>query len=182
MNPDAPICMTVLNVAFGLGSNLGDRLAALQGAVDLICADPGVSTAAVSGIYETDPVGGPEQPDYLNAVVVCDTELSPVLTLQLAHRVEAAWNRTREVHWGPRTLDVDVLAYGQLVTKHAQLTLPHPRCAERAFVLVPWAEVDPDFMITGKATVAQCLANCSASDRSSVRVRGDLALTVPSDQ
>jgi len=131
----------VARVALGLGANLGDRVAALQGAVDTIA--PHLHDAAVSSVYETAPVGGPEQPDYANAVLVGGFAGEPFELLALAHEAEQAWSRTREVRWGPRTLDVDVLVVGDLESDDPTLTLPHPRARERAFVLVPWAEADP---------------------------------------
>lgn len=131
-----------------LGANLGDRLAALQGAVDALCAHGQVEVLAVSSVYSTAPVGGPEQDDYLNAVVLVDTELSPHELLALAQRIEADHHRTREVRWGPRTLDVDLIALqdaeGEVIMDTADLTLPHPRAFERAFVCVPWTDVEPE--------------------------------------
>ncbi len=128
-------------VAFGLGANLGDRVAALQGAVDLLA--PHLDHAAVSSVYETAPVGGPEQPDYANAVLVGESDAAPRELLALAHEAEDAWHRTREVRWGPRTLDVDLLVVGDLTATTPRSRCPHPRADERAFVLVPWAEADP---------------------------------------
>jgi len=131
-----------------LGANLGDRLAALQGAVDALCAHGQVEVLAVSSVYSTAPVGGPEQDDYLNAVVLVDIELSPHELLALAQRIEADHHRTREVRWGPRTLDVDLIALqdagGEVLMDTADLTLPHPRAFERAFVCVPWTDVEPE--------------------------------------
>jgi 2-amino-4-hydroxy-6-hydroxymethyldihydropteridine diphosphokinase len=131
-----------------LGANMGDRLAALQGAVDALTASEGVAVVGVSGVYSTDPVGGPEQDDFLNAAVLIDTDLSPHELLALAHRIEADHHRTREVRWGPRTLDVDLIMMrdsdGEIVLDTAELILPHPRAYERAFVCVPWADVEPD--------------------------------------
>ena len=127
---------------------MGDRLAALQGAVDALVASQAVEVLVVSGVYSTIPVGGPEQDDFLNAAVLIDTDLSPHALLALAHRIEADHDRTREVRWGPRTLDVDLIVMrdseGQIVLDTAELTLPHPRAYERAFVCVPWADVEPD--------------------------------------
>ncbi|MEI6621089.1 MAG: 2-amino-4-hydroxy-6-hydroxymethyldihydropteridine diphosphokinase [Actinomycetes bacterium] len=141
--------MPTVRVALGLGANLGERLAALQTAVDIVCRDPQVDPVAVSPVFETDPVGGPEQPEYLNAVLVVQTSLAPVEVLALAQLAEFELHRARDVRWGARTLDVDVLAYGDAVSADPFLTLPHPRAAQRAFVLVPWASVDPDFELTG---------------------------------
>jgi 2-amino-4-hydroxy-6-hydroxymethyldihydropteridine diphosphokinase len=149
-----------MRVALSLGANLGDRAAALQFAVDAL-AGLGPQ-AAISDVYETDPVGGPEQPDYYNAVVVLDTDAAPEEVLAAAHRVEQGWGRTREVRWGPRTLDVDVLAYGDVVSADPVLTLPHPRALERAFVLVPWAQADPGFRLPDGRTVAQVAAGVPA--------------------
>jgi 2-amino-4-hydroxy-6-hydroxymethyldihydropteridine diphosphokinase len=126
----------------GIGANLGDRAAALQGAVDGLAAG-GLEVVAVSPVYETAPVGGPAQPDYLNAVVEVETAVSPRELLELAQRVENAAERVRLERWGPRTLDVDVLLVGELTVDEPDLVVPHPRLAERAFVLVPLADLDP---------------------------------------
>lgn len=134
-------------VTLGLGANLGDRLAALQRAVDLLAAD-GVRTVASSRVWESAPVGGPKgQPAYLNAVVRAETEFAPEVVLAAAHRAEDALMRVRVVRWGPRTLDVDVLLYDDLVQDDPVLTIPHPRIATRAFVVLPLLELDPDPML-----------------------------------
>jgi 2-amino-4-hydroxy-6-hydroxymethyldihydropteridine diphosphokinase len=127
----------------GIGSNLGDRLARLQSAVEGLAADPGVSVVAVSPVYETAPVGGPPQADYLNAVVAIDTALSARGLLELAQQLEAAAERVRVERWGARTLDVDVLLIENERVVEPDLVVPHPRIAERAFVLVPLADLDP---------------------------------------
>jgi 2-amino-4-hydroxy-6-hydroxymethyldihydropteridine diphosphokinase len=129
----------------GIGANLGDRVAYLQGAVDGLAAADDVVVVAVSPVYETAPVGGPSQPDYLNAVVAVDTALTPRELLVLANRLEAEADRVREVHWGPRTLDVDVLLVGDEEVNEPDLVVPHPRMTERAFVLVPLADLDPEW-------------------------------------
>jgi 2-amino-4-hydroxy-6-hydroxymethyldihydropteridine diphosphokinase len=139
---------------FGIGTNLGDRLAHLQLAVDALAAAEGVHVVAVSPVYETDPVGGPEQPDYLNAVVAVDTASTPRALLELAHAVESAADRVRTVHWGPRTLDVDVLLVGDERIDEPDLVVPHPRMEERAFVLVPLADLDPHWRIRIPADAA----------------------------
>jgi 2-amino-4-hydroxy-6-hydroxymethyldihydropteridine diphosphokinase len=145
-------------VVLALGSNLGDRLENLQGAVDVLSDTPGADFVAVSPVYETAPVGGPQQPDYLNAVIVVDTELPARAILDRAHGVEEAFGRVREEHWGPRTLDVDVIVSGDEVSADPELTLPHPRAHERAFVLAPWHDIDPDAVIPGRGRVADLLA------------------------
>jgi 2-amino-4-hydroxy-6-hydroxymethyldihydropteridine diphosphokinase len=127
----------------GLGSNLGDRLANLQRAVDLLDDTPGIRVDASSRVWETEPVGGVEQPDFLNAVIRVETSLEPLELLAACHRVEDALGRTREVRWGPRTIDVDVLLLDGLAISEPDLIVPHPRLTERAFVLLPLLELDP---------------------------------------
>ena len=141
--------MTVAYLA--LGSNIGDRRASLQLAVDTLAAEPGVRLLAVSRVYETDPVGGPVQDDYYNAVVALDTDLDPWALLALAQRCEEAAHRVRRERWGPRTLDVDVLLYDDLHLDDPALTIPHPRMWERDFVLVPLADVAPERVPPGRA-------------------------------
>ena len=164
-----------MRAALGLGANLGDPRVALTIAVAHIMADPWVVRLRRSSFYDTAPVGGPEQPDYLNAVVVVDlqtgqaTEAAAEHLLELAHRIEEDLHRVRDVRWGPRTVDVDVLAVADLVTTDPRLTVPHPRATERAFVLIPWAEIDPDFVIPGVSTVATALAALSEHDKRDVR-------------
>jgi 2-amino-4-hydroxy-6-hydroxymethyldihydropteridine diphosphokinase len=128
---------------FGLGSNLGDRLARLQGAVSGLATTPGITVTAVSPVYETAPVGGPAQPDYFNAVVAVDTSLSARALLEHAQRLENEAGRVRGVRWGPRTLDVDVLLVGDERVAEPDLVIPHPRMTTRAFVTVPLADLEP---------------------------------------
>lgn len=162
--------MTPRKVAFGLGANLGDARGALAAAVAALRATPGIDVIAVSALYRTSPVGGPEQPDYLNAVVVATTRLSPHELLAVGQSIEAAHSRTREVRWGPRTLDVDVLALSDVRSDDPAILLPHPRAHERGFVLVPWAEIDPDFDVPGRGTVAQLRDRLPAAARRDVVV------------
>lgn len=143
--------------ALALGSNIGDSAVTLQGAVDALAASAGIHVRAVSRVVETDPVGGPEQDDYLNAVVIVRTSLEPLALLDAAQAVEQQFGRVREVHWGPRTLDVDILAMGDEILDSERLTLPHPRAHERGFVLVPWADADPSAIIPGRGRVADLL-------------------------
>lgn len=128
----------------GLGSNLGDRLAHLQGAIEALAATEGVRVVAVSDVYETAPVGGPIQDDFLNAVVAVDTALPPRELLAVAMHVEQLAARVRIVHWGPRTLDVDILMYGDEEVHDPDLEIPHPRMQARPFVLAPLSDVAPD--------------------------------------
>ncbi|MCZ3389412.1 MAG: 2-amino-4-hydroxy-6-hydroxymethyldihydropteridine diphosphokinase [Actinomycetia bacterium] len=154
-----------VRAALGLGSNVGDRQSHLKNAMATVRTTPKVVVVEVSPFVETVPVGGPDQPDFLNAVVVVETTLTPEALLALAHQCEQGAGRQREERWGPRTLDVDVLAYGDVVSTNPELTLPHPRATERAFVLVPWAAIDPVFVVNGRS-VADWAA---AVDTSGVR-------------
>jgi 2-amino-4-hydroxy-6-hydroxymethyldihydropteridine diphosphokinase len=163
-------------VVLALGSNLGDAAAHLQGAVDALAGTEGLAVHRVSPVVETDPVGGPEQDVYLNAVVLGSTTLAPHELLARCQQVEAQHGRVRETRWGPRTLDVDVITYGATVDDDERLTLPHPRAHLRAFVLVPWALADPDAVLPGPdgGRVADLAAR--ADDRAGVRPRPDVVL------
>ena len=131
-------------VTLGLGANLGDRLRSLQAAVDLLAAG-GVRAVASSRVWETEPIGGPpEQPPYLNAVIRTETEVGPNEVLAICNHVEAELGRTRDVRWGPRTIDIDILLFDDLVVNEPALTIPHPRMTERSFVVLPLLELDPD--------------------------------------
>ncbi|CAL9497708.1 MULTISPECIES: 2-amino-4-hydroxy-6-hydroxymethyldihydropteridine diphosphokinase [unclassified Streptomyces] len=161
-----------------LGANLGNRLETLQGAIDALEDTPGVRVKGVSPVYETEPWGVDPgtQPSYFNAVVVLKTTLPPTSLLERAHAVEEAFHRVREERWGPRTLDVDIVSYADVVSDDPQLTLPHPRAHERAFVLAPWHDVDPDATLPGRGPVADLLG---AVGREGVSPRADLELRLP---
>lgn len=147
----------------GVGSNLGDRLAALRAAVHSL-AECGCQVKKQSAVYETDPVDLPDQPLFLNCVVEIETALAPLELLRRIHEIEAACGRVRTVTKGPRTLDIDILLYGDLVMRSTELTIPHPRMMERRFVLEPLAELAPDMVISGIGmTVAAALALLPAS-------------------
>lgn len=142
-------------VAVALGSNLGDRLGHLRQAVGGLRRLGRVE--AVSSLYETAPVGGPQQGPYLNAVVLLDTELDLLELLDRLQELEAAAGRRRRQRWGPRTLDLDVVAYDGPPLEHRRLLVPHPRAAERRFVLEPLAEVWPQAPVAVDTTAADAL-------------------------
>jgi 2-amino-4-hydroxy-6-hydroxymethyldihydropteridine diphosphokinase len=164
-----------MKATVGLGSNMGDRLANLQFAIDSLNATVGTQVHSISPVYETDPVGGPAQDDYLNAVAVLKTILSPEQLLDATQQIELSAHRERNEHWGPRTLDLDLLAMDDLTLNSQNLVLPHPRAHERGFVLLPWSTLDPNFIIPGHQSVAELLAEV---DISGVRPRPDLTLVV----
>jgi 2-amino-4-hydroxy-6-hydroxymethyldihydropteridine diphosphokinase len=117
--------------------------------VDALAHTDGITDVRSSAVFATDPVGGPEQPTYVNAVVLIETTLSPMQLLERVNAIEADWHRTREVRWGPRTLDIDIIVFDDVVSSDDRLTLPHPRAAERGFVLVPWLDADPQAHLLG---------------------------------
>jgi 2-amino-4-hydroxy-6-hydroxymethyldihydropteridine diphosphokinase len=146
--------MATERAMLGLGSNLGDPLANLQAAVDRIRERPGVRVLRSSRVYETDPVGGPPQPFFLNAVVEVETTLDPSGLLAVCLAVEQDLGRVRAERWGPRTIDVDLLIFDERTIDEPDLAVPHPRMHDRAFVLVPLAELDPDPMLPGGRRLA----------------------------
>jgi len=141
-----------------MGSNLGDRLDYLQGGLDGLFDTPRITFLAVSPVYQTAPVGGPEQPDYLNAVVIAETTMPARAVLERCLSLEDAYGRVRDERWGPRTLDLDLIIYGDEVSNSPGLTLPHPHAHERAFVLAPWHDADPQAQLPGHGAVADLLA------------------------
>jgi 2-amino-4-hydroxy-6-hydroxymethyldihydropteridine diphosphokinase len=131
-------------VVVGLGANLGDALAALRAAVEAIAALPGVELLGVSPVYRTAPQGGPEQPDYLNAAVLLAVELDPLELLRRLQTIEHEHGRVRDVRWGPRTLDLDVLLWDERALDLPGLVVPHERLLERRFALEPLLDVLPE--------------------------------------
>ena len=152
-----------MSAVLSIGSNLGDRLEHLRLAVRVL------SPRAVSGVWETAPVGGPAQDDYLNAVLLCD--LDATRAWDAAQTAERAAGRRRDLRWGPRTLDVDVVVAGPPVPDG--LLLPHPRAHERGFVLAPWLELDPTAELPGAGPVRELLASLGTEG---LRRREDLVL------
>lgn len=151
-------------IVYSLGSNLGDRLNNLQGAVDALRDTPDVIVVDVSSVYETEPVGGPaDSPAFLNLVVVAETTLEPRTLLERAQAIEDAFGRERGEKWAPRTLDVDLIMVGNTVSEADDLHLPHPLAGERAFVLLPWLEIDAKGEIPGLGKVADLAQAVSAS-------------------
>ncbi|HCA87405.1 MAG TPA: 2-amino-4-hydroxy-6-hydroxymethyldihydropteridine diphosphokinase [Streptomyces sp.] len=161
-----------------LGSNLGNRLEILQGAVDALEDTPGVRVKAVSPVYETEPWGVDpgSQPAYFNAVVLVRTTLPPAALLERGQAIEEAFERVRDERWGPRTIDVDIVTYQDVVSDDPGLTLPHPRAHERAFVLVPWHDVDPSAEVPGHGSVEELVDGVG---HAGVVLRADLELRLP---
>jgi len=141
----------VTKVYLGLGSNLGDREAMLRAAISALAATPGVRVTAISSLYETPPWGPVPQGPYLNACIELDTTLPAREVLDLSLRIERDHGRERAIRWGPRTLDIDVLLYGDAAIDEEGLIVPHPRMTERAFVLVPLAEIAPGLTVAGRS-------------------------------
>jgi 2-amino-4-hydroxy-6-hydroxymethyldihydropteridine diphosphokinase len=167
-----PIRRAVLS----LGSNLGERFTSLQGAIHALADTPDVWITEVSPVYETQPVDAPEGSEpFLNAVVLLDTTLAATRLLDRAHAIEDAFGRERAERHGPRTLDIDVIVVGDRRRDDEVMRLPHPRAAERAFVLQPWYDVEPDAEIPDAGPVAELLEK---TDRSGITRRDDLALQV----
>lgn len=160
-------------VVFSLGSNVGDSLATLQGAVDALSQLAGVRLEAVSSVYRTAPWGGVEQDDFLNVVVVGRTSLEPLALLDRTQAIENEFGRRRLTRWGPRTLDIDLVWVGPRPRTDERLTLPHPRAHERAFVLVPWAEVAPDADLPGHGSIS------AIGERAGVERLTDVKVVIP---
>ncbi|WP_433329788.1 2-amino-4-hydroxy-6-hydroxymethyldihydropteridine diphosphokinase [Spirillospora sp. CA-294931] len=172
-------------VVFSLGSNLGDRLDNLQEAVDALFDAPGLNFVALSPVYETAPFAPPgeelpPQGDYLNIVLIADTRLPPENLLERVLNIEHSMQRVREVRWGPRTLDIDIVTFGNVTSGDPDLTLPHPRAHERGFVLVPWADIEPDVHLPGHGRVGDLASAKLGQDGSeALRRRDDLTLQPP---
>ncbi len=159
-------------VVIAVGANLGDPQRTVWRAFDALAGIPGVSSVRPSPLFRTEPVGGPEQEVYVNAVAVARTSLSPRALLAALHGIEAGAGRTRNVRWGPRTLDLDLIQYGhpgvgtEVLSADHDLQLPHPRAHERAFVLAPWAAANPDAVLSHSGQVvpvSQVLAGLDVS-------------------
>lgn len=143
------------DVFLGLGSNLGDREANIREALDRLSRDEHVTIKRLSSIYETAPQGRFDQPDFLNAVVLIETDLDPIDLLDMILLTESEIGRVRAEHWGPRLIDIDILLFDNVVMNATDLTIPHPRMMERAFVMVPLAEIAPDLRLPGGKTTSE---------------------------
>ena len=163
------------DVYIALGSNMDSPHQQLDSALEALAQHPNMQLIAVSNRYQTPPIG-PQQPDFINAAAQLSTDLSPLDLLDALQAIEQQQNRVRSIHWGPRTLDLDILFYNDLVggspvgdslagdslvIESERLTIPHPRIGERAFVLVPLMDLNPQLTLPSGETVSQLLANCS---------------------
>jgi 2-amino-4-hydroxy-6-hydroxymethyldihydropteridine diphosphokinase len=144
-----------MKAVISLGANIGDAKANLDLAIGLL--REATEVIAVSSYSQTKPVGGPEQPDYLNAVAIVESELPAKDLLAVLNGIETAMGRTREIHWGPRVIDLDLIQYGGLLVNDEKLTLPHPRAHERRFVLAPWFEIEPEAVLLTHGRISDLL-------------------------
>ena len=147
-------------VFIGLGSNMDGPHDQLDRALESLSTSADIELVAVSDRYQTPPIG-PSQPDYINAVAQLRTSLPPEALLDKLQSIEQQQDRVRTVRWGPRTVDLDILLYDNMLCDTERLTIPHPRMAERAFVLLPLADINRDLPLPNGKTVGQLLANCS---------------------
>lgn len=150
-----------MKAVVALGANLEEPEDAIELAISLL--EQSTDLIARSSLYLTKPVGGPPQPDYINAVAIIDSELPAHDLLDLLHGIEKSMGRVRHVRWGPRVIDLDLIAYGNLQSGDEDLTLPHPRAHERRFVLEPWLEIDPDAVLPPRGRVRDILAELPPS-------------------
>jgi 2-amino-4-hydroxy-6-hydroxymethyldihydropteridine diphosphokinase len=144
-----------MKAVISLGANIGDAKANLDLAVGLL--REATEVIAVSSYLQTKPVGGPEQPDYLNAVAIIESDLPAKDLLAVLNGIETAMGRTREIHWGPRVIDLDLIQFGGLLVSDEKLTLPHPRAHERRFVLAPWFEIEPEAILLTHGRISDLL-------------------------
>ena len=159
--------MSMHRYVISIGANLGDARTTVAQAAGQLAERLGGTHTAVSSLYRTAPVGGPEQPDFINAVAIVESDLAPHEVLRILQAMEHEADRVRDVRWGPRTLDLDVIAAWTqssgvstaVISDDPNLTLPHPRAHERAFVLVPWLEIDPDGSIPGREDLRGLVAD-----------------------
>jgi 2-amino-4-hydroxy-6-hydroxymethyldihydropteridine diphosphokinase len=144
-----------MKAVVALGANIGNPEEQMDIAIALL--KESTEVIAVSTYFQTKPVGGPEQPEYLNAVCILESELPALELLSLLHGIEKSLGRERIEHWGPRTIDLDLIQYGSLLSSADELTLPHPRAHERRFVLEPWAQIEPDAILLTHGRISDLL-------------------------
>ena len=145
-----------MKAVIALGANIGDPKEQMAIAIALLCES--LDVIAISTVISTTPVGGPAQPDYLNAVCIAESDLPAADLLALLHGIEKSLGRVREEKWGPRTIDLDLIQYGAILSSADELTLPHPRAHERRFVLEPWYEIEPDAILLTHGKISELLA------------------------
>ena len=145
-----------MKAVVALGANIGNPREQID--VPIALLREATEVKAVSSYFVTKPVGGPEQPDYLNAVCILESELPALDLLAVLQGIEKSLGREREVRWGPRTIDLDLIQYGSLLSAAAELELPHPRAHERRFVLEPWCEIEPDAILLTHGKISELLA------------------------
>jgi 2-amino-4-hydroxy-6-hydroxymethyldihydropteridine diphosphokinase len=145
-----------MKAVIALGANIGNPREQIDIAIALL--QEALDVTAISSIYTTAPVGGPDQPDYLNAVCIAESELPATDLLSLLHGIEKTLGRERIEHWGPRTIDLDLIQYGSILSSADELLLPHPRAYERRFVLEPWHEIEPDAILLTHGKISELLA------------------------
>ena len=144
-----------MRAVISLGANIGNPKEQMDLAVAML--REATDVIAVSTYHRTAPVGGPTQPEFLNAICIAESELPAIDLLSLLHGIEKSLGRERIQRWGPRTIDLDLIQYGSLISKAAELELPHPRAFERGFVLAPWMEIEPDAVLLTHGKVAELL-------------------------
>ena len=150
-----------MRAVVALGANMEDPQAAVELAITLL--EQSTDLVVRSSLYSTKPVGGPAQPDYVNAVCIIESDLPAHDLLALLHGIEKSMGRVRNERWGPRVIDLDLITYGDLVNNESELTLPHPRAHERGFVLQPWLEIDADAVLPPYGRVSDILAELASS-------------------
>ena len=152
-----------MKAVIALGANMGNPQENIDLAIALLREATDIQ--AISSMYRTVPVGGPEQPDYINAVALAESELPATDFLNMLHGIEKTLGRERTIHWGPRTIDLDLIQYGSILSSSQELLLPHPRAHERRFVLEPWLEVDPDAHLLTHGPVEHLLSALLESEQ-----------------
>lgn len=152
-----------MKAVIALGANMGNPQENIDLAIALLREATDIQ--AISSMYRTAPVGGPEQPDYINAVALAESELPATDFLKMLHGIEKTLGRERTIHWGPRTIDLDLIQYGSILSSSQELLLPHPRAYERRFVLEPWLEVDPDAHLLTHGRVEHLLSTLLESEQ-----------------